>query len=89
MVKLVAARPAQLETRLEQVDEPFGIAELGAGHSVEIAMPKQLARRIRSRGGDDAIDLAVVVLVTTDRHRDAIDRVRLVRGGCLLGGRRG
>ena len=49
VVELVAARPAQLEARLEQVDQPLGVAQLGRRHPVEVAVAEQLGRRCTRR----------------------------------------
>ena len=54
VVELVAARPAHLEPRHEEVDEPLGVAQLGGGHPVEVAVAEQLALRVGVGRDDDA-----------------------------------
>ena len=45
-VELVAAGPAALEPRHEQVDQPLRLAQLGRGHPVELAVAEDLALRV-------------------------------------------
>ena len=64
-VELVAARPAALEPRDEQVDEPLGLAQLGAASSGRTrggAGPRPASRR-RARRRRPSIGGLVVVLV--------------------------
>ena len=79
-VELVAPRPALLEARDEHVDEALGVAQLGRGHPVELAVAQHLAARVGVRGDDHALDVArrPSVVVTGRRHRDAA----LVRRPC-------
>ena len=60
-MQLVAARPAPLETRLEQVDEPFGLPQLRGRHPVEFAMAQHLALAVRIGGDHDPFDRRLVV----------------------------
>jgi small subunit ribosomal protein S5 len=62
-MELVPPGPAKLEARLEEIDEPLSVAELGAGHPVEVAMAKQLARRIGGRRRNNTIGFAAIVVV--------------------------
>ena len=55
-VELVAAGPAPLEPRDEQVDEPLGLAQLGRGHPVELAVAQDLALAVGVGRDDDALD---------------------------------
>ena len=88
VVELVASRAAELESWLQQVDESLGVAELGRGHPVEVAVAEELARRVGRWGGDDPVDLAVGVLVRFDRHGDPVDPVRVVPERALVATRR-
>ena len=70
-MQFVAACPALLEARDELVDETLGVAQLGRGHPVELAVAKHLAVRISIRSDDDALDVvARLVLVVAGGHRD-------------------
>ena len=60
-VELVAARPAPLEARHEQVDQPLGLAQLGRRHPVELAVAQDLALGVRVGRDDDALDRRLVV----------------------------
>ena len=62
-MELVAARPAPLESRHEQVHQPFRLAQLGRGHPVELAVAKDLALRVRVGRDDDALDRRLVIVV--------------------------
>ena len=60
VVELVAARPAQLEARHEQVDEALGVAQLGGGHPVELAVAERLGDREGVGCDDDLVRLGVL-----------------------------
>ena len=60
-VQLVAAGPALLQPRHEQVDEPLRVAQLGRRHPVELAVAEHLARAVRVGRDDDALDRRLVV----------------------------
>ena len=70
VVELVAAGPAQLEARLEQVDEPLGVAQLGRRHPVEVAVAERLGRAVCVGGRDVAVDVRLVDRFVAARHRD-------------------
>src|SRR5215210_2799092 len=78
MVELVATGPSKLEARLEEIDEPLRITQLGRGRPVEVAVPQELAGGVGRGGGDDPVELAAIVDVRGDRHRDAVNRRRVV-----------
>ena len=80
-VEFVAARPASLQARDEQVHEALGLAKLGGRHPVEFTVAQDLALRVRVGRDDDAFDrrLLVVGLVALGRDRDA----PLLRAGRL------
>ena len=48
-MELVATRSTQLEPGLEQVHEPFGVAQFGGGHAIEVAVAKRFGDRRRRR----------------------------------------
>ncbi len=81
VVELVSARPAQLESRLEQVDEPLGVAQLGRGHAVEVAMAERLRGAVRVGRGDVPVDVGLVdrLVAAGHRQRDAVDGALLAR----------
>ena len=53
----IAAGAARLEPRDEQVDQAFGVAQLGGGHPVELAVAQHLAERVGSGRDDDPFDI--------------------------------
>jgi hypothetical protein len=69
-VQLVAPRPPPLEPRLEQVDEPLGVAELGGRHPVELTMSEDLGPAVRVRRDPDALDLALLRRPLVGRGQD-------------------
>ena len=75
-VELVAARPAALEPRHEQVDQPLGLAQLGRRHPVELAVAQDLALRVRVGRDDDALDRRLVVAVVVRPRRERRCRAR-------------
>ncbi len=91
VMELVAAGPAQLEARHEQVDEPLRVAQLGRRHPVEVAVAERFGRAVRIGCRDVAVDVGLVDRLVAARHRqrDAVDgallagaRVVVVRATC-------
>ena len=89
-VELVAARPAALEARHQQVHQPLRLAQLGRGHPVELAVAQDLALRVGVGRDDDALDRRFVVGVLVRSARDRACRARPGRSSarCSTGLRR-
>ena len=87
-MQLVAARAAALEAWLEQVDQPFGFAQLRWRHAVEVTMAKDLALAVRIRGDDDALDRRLVVGRLLGQRRDRDPALVGLAGAPFLPGER-
>ena len=79
-VQLVAAGPAQLQFRLEQVDEALGIPELLGGHSIEVAVAHRLGAAVGvGRDRDDVGGGAVIVGIAVRWNWDPLAILGQVR----------
>jgi hypothetical protein len=81
-VELVAAGPAALEPRHEQVDQPLGLAQLGRRHPVELAVAQDLALRVGIGRDDDAVDRRFVAPSSSSRDRRAGSSGRIWPRSC-------
>ena len=89
-VELVAAGAAPLEARHQQVDQAFGLAQLGRRHAIEVAMAQDLALRVRVGRDDDAVDRRLVVAGVIGVGRDrraALVRAQITPLQAVFGGR--
>ena len=75
-VELLAPGAPQLEARLEEVDEPLCVTQLGRGHPVELAAPERLRGTVRVGRRDVPVNVGLVdrFVAAGQRHRDAVDR---------------
>ena len=87
-MQLVAAGPALLEPRDQRVDQPLGVAQLGRGHPVELAVAQHLAARVGVGRDDHALDVGVVVRVVVAGRRDRDAPLVGVRVDALVAGGR-
>ncbi len=73
VVQLVAARAATLQPRLQQVDQPLGIAQLRRGHPVEVTVTQHLTGAECVGGHDQAFHVGGQPLVVITGNWCATD----------------